>query len=104
MSRPVRREAILFSTLLAFGLIVLPFAVYFVGAVVFGEYRPGADAFSLVGDVWAALFEGHWAAWLLVTSPYLVVQLLRAAAALWRGPRSVTPVTDSEPDTRSWRL
>lgn len=99
-----RREVILLSALLAFGVLVLPFAVYFVGQRIFGEYEAGANALSFAVDLWAALARGDWAAWVLVASPCLVTQALRAARGLMRRRGRVTRVTDSERDTRNWRV
>lgn len=100
----LKREAILLAVLAAFGVIALPFGVYVVGAQIIGEYRSGANALSLPIDVWAALGRGHWAAWLLVASPYVVIQALRLALALWRARKPVTHVTDPAPETRNWRV
>lgn len=102
--RVLRREAIILSALLAFGVLVMPFAIYLVGSRVIGEYRPDANAASLAVDLWGALAGGSWAAWLLVASPYLVVQALRAARALWRGRKPVTHVTNPRRETRNWRV
>ena len=72
----IRREGLLFLFFAFLGIVVLPFAVWFVGNQVFGEFA--GDGFGgfyrdLAGDVRAlqpvALF--------LVFSPYLGVQLLR---------------------------
>lgn len=103
LSDLVKREAIMFSALLASGVLVLPFAIYLVGDQLIGEYAPGANGFDLATDLWLALGRGHWAAWLLVASPYLVVQALRAARALWRSRKAVTRITDSPPHARNWR-
>lgn len=100
----LKREAVVFAALAAFGILVLPFAVYGLGLRVFGEYGPDADALSLAIDLWATLGRGEWAAWLLVGSPYLVIQALRLARRLWRVRKPVTRVTDPESDTRNWRL
>lgn len=102
--RALKRETLILSALLAFGVLVLPFAIYVVGSQLIGEYRPDATAASLALDLWAALGTGHWAAWLLVTSPYLVVQALRSARALWRGRRPVTQVTNPRRGTGNWRV
>lgn len=100
----LRREALIFSTLLGFGVLVLPFAVYAVGVRIIGEYEPDATFLSLPVDLWSALATGEWAAWLLVLSPYAVVQTLRGSLRLWRGRRAVTPVTESHPRARNWRV
>lgn len=104
MSPILKREAIVLAGLLGAGVLLLPFAVYGVGVYVIGEYEPGADAFSFAIDLWLALGRGHWAAWVLVTSPYLCVQALRLAGTLWRSRRPVTRFTESAPDTRNWRV
>ncbi len=101
--KAARREGIVLASLLGFGLLLLPFAVYVIGRPIFGEYEPGANAFGLAVDVWTAL-GGNWAAWLLVLSPYLVVQLLRAAWVLWRGRKRVTSVTDPQREAGNWRV
>ena len=80
----LRTEAVLAGALLSFGVLVVPFAVYLVGSRVVGEYRPGAGPMDLVSDVWTALAAGEPAAWVLVTSPYLVIQLVRLARLAWR--------------------
>src|SRR5690606_41804167 len=54
-----------------------------VGSRVVGEYRPGAGPMDLVSDVWTALAAGEPAACVLVTSPYLVIQLVRLARLAW---------------------
>lgn len=102
--RALKREAMLLSALLACGVLVLPFAVYVVGSRIIGEYRADANAASLALDLWAALGAGHWAAWVLVTSPYLVVQALRAARTLWRGRKPVTQVTNPRRERGNWRV
>ena len=101
---PLKREAAVFAVLLGVGLLVLPLAVYVVGARIFGEYAPDADALTLAVDLWIALGRGSWAGWLLVLSPYLVIQALRLAGRLWRARKPVTGVTKVDPETRNWRV
>lgn len=79
----LRNEAILAGLLLAFGLFVLPVAIYFVGQQVIGEYE-GSGAVGLVVELWAALVRADAVAWALVLSPYFVVQLLRLTWKMWR--------------------
>jgi hypothetical protein len=82
-SRAVRREAILFLTLLPIGLFLLPAAVYIVGSAIFGEF--GGSGF---GAFYAMLIEelrgGEPAVWFLVLSPYIVWQLLRLTLGAFR--------------------
>ena len=79
----LRNEAILAGLLLAFGLFVLPVAIYFVGQQVIGEYE-GSGAVGLVVELWSALVRADAVAWALVLSPYFVVQLLRLTWKIWR--------------------
>ncbi len=80
---PVAREALLFVVLAIAGVVLLPLAVFYVGDAVFGSY--GGDGFgeffeSLLGK----LGRADRFAWLLVLSPYIVVQVLRIMAMGWR--------------------
>ena len=94
MAERLRTEFIVAGVLLCFGVLVLPFAIYFVGLQVVGEYRPDASPMDLPGDLWSALGNGEIGAWLLVTAPYLTVQLFRLARAIWRWRPTVSRVTD----------
>jgi hypothetical protein len=70
---------------LALGLIGLPAMVYLVGQLLVGEYEAGlAGFYEAIG---AALVQGRWYAWLLVLSPYIVIQLLRFVFWLRRSGR-----------------
>jgi len=77
-------ELVLAITLIAFGLVGLPIAVYWVGQVVIGEYESDGGAGGLVGAVWDGLGSGSAPAWILVLSPYVVIQLFRTALAVAR--------------------
>lgn len=78
------RESLLFLGLLLIGLIAVPFAVFWIGSTVLGEF--GGDGFSdFFSDLGKSLLGGDPAAWFLVLSPYLGMQLLRLA---WRVLRS----------------
>lgn len=78
-----QRELSIAAALLAFGLIALPFAVYVVGQRLLGEYE-GAGALGLAESIWLDLLALHPLTWLLVLTPYLVVQLARLTRGLWR--------------------
>ncbi len=83
LSKPVLREVLLFAVLGAFGLIVLPIAIFYVGGLVFGDY--GGDGFGqFFESILAKLGRGDRLAWFLVLSPYIVIQLLRIAMLAWR--------------------
>ncbi len=79
----LRNEAILAGLMLAFGLFILPVAIYFVGQQIIGEYE-GGGVVGLVLELWSALVRADTVAWILVLSPYLVVQLLRLTWKIWR--------------------
>jgi hypothetical protein len=83
-----RREVVVAATLLGFGLLVLPFAVYFVGQQVLGEYSADSGAMALAESIWLDLLALRWWAWLLVLSPYVTVQLARWVRRVWR-PKSL---------------
>lgn len=79
----VRKEALLLAALLIFGIVFMPSAAYLVGQLVFGDY--GGDGFSgFLSKVGARLMAADGVAWLLVASPYLILQCLRLTAFGWR--------------------
>jgi hypothetical protein len=79
-----QREAAIAASLLAFGLLALPFAIYLVGQRILGEYGEGAGALDLAETIWLDLASLRIPAWLLVLSPYLTIQLVRAVRRIWR--------------------
>ena len=79
-----RREVAIAAALLAFGLLALPFAVYFVGQQVLGDYGDGLGALALAESIWVDLLSLRLAAWVLVLSPYLTIQLARGVRRIWR--------------------
>lgn len=87
-SRAIRREIAIAAALLAVGLVLLPLAVYWVGRHVAGEYAGGGGPLGLADQIWSDLIQLEPAAWLLVLSPYLFVQLARLLRRTWR-PRPV---------------
>ena len=85
-SRTIKREIALAAALFAAGLLVLPPAIYWVGRQVAGDYAGGPLA--LADQIWADFVQLDPAAWLLVLSPYLLLQLVRLIGRTWRA-RSV---------------
>ena len=83
-TKPWQREVVLAAWLLGFGLLALPFAVYVVGQRMLGEYGEGLGALDLAETIWLDLLSFHPAAWILVLSPYLIVQLARGVRRIWR--------------------
>ncbi len=80
----LRRELIVGATLFAVGFFILPPAIYWVGQEVFGDYAPNAGIWALTESIWSDLLSFRPAAWLLVLSPYGVIQLLRLGRRCWR--------------------
>lgn len=93
MNRNLRRELVIALVLLAFGLIALPAAVFWVGRHAVGTYGDGG-VWDLTRAIWLSLLQGEVAAWVLVSSPYVVVQLLRLTHVVWRARKAVDPVND----------
>ena len=91
----LKKELLIFGILFFIGLVVLPFCIYVVGQNVIGEYSPDAGAFGLVMAIWGDLARFRIAAWILVLSPWAVIQLIRLAAALWRRPANISDTAES---------
>jgi hypothetical protein len=79
-----QRETAIAAGMLAFGLLALPFAIYLVGQRLLGDYSEGAGALALAESIWLDLLALRLPAWLLVLSPYLLVQLARAVRRTWQ--------------------
>jgi len=79
-----QREVAIAAGLLAFGLLALPFAIYIVGQRLLGEYGEGAGPLDLAENIWTDLLSLHIPAWVLVLSPYLIIQLARGVRRAWR--------------------
>lgn len=78
-----QREIALAAGSLAFGLILLPFAIYVVGRQLVGEYA-GDGPLALAESIWLDLATLRPFTWLLVLWPYLTVQLVRLVRRVWR--------------------
>jgi hypothetical protein len=87
-SDPWKRELVIAAVLLGFGFLALPFAIYWVGSRLIGEYAPDANAFMLAEQLWSDVIRLEPFAWVLVLSPYLVLQIVRITRRVWRA-RSV---------------
>lgn len=90
-----RKEWLIAGSLLCFGLLALPVLVYWVGIRVVGEYSPESGLWDLAWHIWSDLAAGSLLAWILVLSPYLIVQLLRLGSNRWRRRTGVSGVTVS---------
>jgi hypothetical protein len=83
-----KRELTIAVGLFGLGILVLPFAIYWVGSALIGEYAPDASAMTLAERIWSDLLAFDGFAWLLALSPYLIVVTLRLLRRAWR-PRTV---------------
>jgi len=82
----LRRELVLFAVVGGFGLVVLPFLVYFAGAATLGPYEGGLLPFlaKLYGD----LIRLSPSALGLLLGPYALIQGIRLLTRPLRRPRS----------------
>lgn len=81
--KAIKKEAVLFTGLLFFGLAVLPIAIWFIGKAVFGAYG-GMGYGDFFGTLGGKIRDGDLVAWFLVLSPWLVWQIARLMALGWR--------------------
>ncbi len=79
----IRKEALLLLIVFAAGIMLMPVAIYIIGQMIFGNY--GGDGFGgFFSAIARKLVTADGVAWLLVASPYLVLQCLRITAYAWR--------------------
>ena len=83
-----KRELAIAAGFLGCGLLLLPPAVYWVGQELVGDYAADGGMGALADQFWSDLLRFEPAAWLLVLSPYVVLQLIRLIGRAWR-PRSM---------------
>ena len=83
-SKGWQREISIAAAALGVGLIALPFAIYFVGQALLGEYGADAGPMALAEVIWLDLLSLSAPAWVLVLSPYLTVQVCRWLRRVWR--------------------
>ena len=79
-----KRELIIAAAIFACGFFVLPVAIYWVGQRIIGDYAPNAGMLDLAEQIWSDLLHLEPASWMLVLSPYLIVQLVRLVVRLSR--------------------
>jgi hypothetical protein len=83
-----RRELLFFAVELLFGLIAMPFLIWFVGNRMLGPYthgqNPHAGPFALAADFLLGLVHGSPVFWVVALGPAVLVLLLRSFVALLR--------------------
>ena len=88
-SLSIRKEALLLLILFAAGIVLMPAVIYFIGQLIFGTY--GGDGFGgFFSAIGKKLITADGVAWLLVASPYLILQCLRITAYAWRRSRKTS--------------
>jgi len=88
----VRREVRIFVLLGGFGLVVLPFLVYFAGAATLGPYEGGLGTF--LGKLYGDFVRLTPAALALLLGPYVLFQgarfLTRPLRHAWKAAKTET--------------
>src|SRR5439155_14996423 len=83
-----QRELVIFGLALLWGLIVMPFLIWFAGSRVLGPYTHGQNAhagpFALVADFFVGLAHGSAVFWPVPLLPAGLRLLLRLLVALVR--------------------
>jgi hypothetical protein len=79
-----KRELVIAAALFGCGFLLLPLAIYWVGNHVVGDYAAEGGVLALMDQIWSDFFTLDPAAWTLVLSPYLLLQLLRLIRRTWR--------------------
>jgi len=83
-----RRELVVYGAALLFGLVIMPFLIWFGGSRVLGPYTHGqnthAGPFALLGDYWVGLAHGSAVFWAVSLGPTLLLLLARLFARLFR--------------------
>ncbi|MGQ0384639.1 MAG: hypothetical protein ACT4UP_08180 [Gammaproteobacteria bacterium] len=70
-----RRELGFLALWAGFGLLVMPFLIYFAGLRTLDPYEGGLPAF--LGSLYLAFFTATGTAWLLVLGPYFIFTAVR---------------------------
>ena len=80
----IARKELLTLLLLVFtGVILLPVAIYFVGSDIFGSYAGGGFG-VFYGEIHSDLRDGQKVVIFLLSSPYIIWQLMRLTFQLFR--------------------
>ncbi len=83
-----RRWLIFVGLALTFGLVAMPFLVWFAGNRALGPYTHGENAhagpFALLIDYYTGLLHGSAVFWGVALGPAALLLLMRGFVALWR--------------------
>lgn len=79
----LKNEAFLLIALLALGLWLVPALIFWLGSRVLGPYGDIDTLGAFYIDLFGSLLAGRGIVWLLVTSLYLFLMLIRLLAWLW---------------------
>lgn len=83
-----RRELLVLGAAVLFGLLVMPFIVWFAGMRVLGPYthgdNPRAGPFALLLDYFVGLIHGSAVFWLVALGPLALLLVARGLFALLR--------------------
>jgi hypothetical protein len=90
--RRTRFEITFASAWLAVGLFGLPAAVYFVGVLMLGPYKPGAGLMQFYGDFFGDLAEPSLRAWVIALGPLILVSIVRLL--FWNVPSREVPAAE----------
>ena len=82
-NKKLRKEIILFIVFLLLGLFLLPFLIYLIGYMVFGDYAGGGFT-DLYKDLYIRISRIDPVAWFIILSPYLIWISLRQTLSLYR--------------------
>jgi len=79
----LKTEALLLLGLIALGVWLVPALIYLVGSEMLGPYGEIQTISAFYLDLFGFLIAGRGIGWLLVTSPYLFLSVIRLLAWLW---------------------
>ncbi len=80
----IKTEGLLFLGLIALGMWLVPALIFLVGNLILGPYGDFDTLASFYIDLFGSLLVGRGIAWLLVSSPYLFLSLIRLLIWFWR--------------------
>jgi hypothetical protein len=76
-SRRTRFEIAFASAWLAVGLFGLPAAIYLVGVLLLGPYKPGAGLMQFYADFFGDLAAPTLRAWIIALGPLIIISIVR---------------------------